>query len=176
MRKEYEKNMSIKYDLVLLQESYNYLFEKLDFDIFYNNKLNILGYWDFDKKIPDFFNHPSSGHLQIPSIYDIIVISNNKLIDQYCNLFFKIKKYIEEPIPVCSYKSFNYHKAEYVIYRYLIDSKIKFEKINLLSGVIRNNKVKVMLSICPEDKINYVNDLKRNDFVLSDDARDYITF
>lgn len=175
LRKYYENKHNIKYDLVMVLNTNLYFFEKLIIDNYNYNILSVLGYWDFKKKFPTVFKHKSSGHYKPEGIYDTFYLSNSKIIDIYCSIFFYLKFYYSLPIQTCKYKKFNYHQAAYLVWKHLTLNKISFKKINIISGIYRLDGVKINEAMCPDDKLNLVNTYDRTDgFKLSKDARDYI--
>lgn len=169
----YQNNNNIKYDIVIVQESNTYFFEKLLINNYNTNILNISGYWN--KKVPNIFNTKESNNFMPKGLYDIFLLSNNDIINIYSKFFYCLKFYYTLPIQTCNYMKFNYHQHGYLIWKHIKLNKIKFEKINLILGIYRVDGVKINLETCPNN-INLVNVYERKDGLkLSDDARDYIS-
>jgi hypothetical protein len=171
----YEKKNNLNYDLIITQESNNYFFEKLIINKINKNILNILGYWDFNKKIPTIFKTKGSGYLMPNSFYDVFIISNKELTNKYCNLYLYLKFYLSLPIQTCPYKNYDYHQPGYNVWKHIQLNKIIFKKINIISGLLRIDGVKINLHMCPDDKLYLVNCYERTDGLkLSKNAIDYI--
>jgi hypothetical protein len=174
IKNKYEKDKNINYDIVVLQESYNYYFDELKLDKINLNTLNICGLWPKNLIVPTFFKTISAGYKTGGFIHDILVIGNSEKINLFCNLYNKLNLYLELPLLKTEYKDYNYHQSEYIIYNYLEDLSIKYKRFGFLVGIFRKNGVKLTINQVPFDKLRLVNLFDRQYKKMPKDARDYI--
>ena len=111
IKNKYEKDNNINYDIVILQESYNYYFDELKLYKINLNILNICGLWPKNLIVPKFFKTQCAGYKMKGGIHDILVIGNSEKINLFCNLYNKLNLYLELPLLKTEYKDYNYHQS-----------------------------------------------------------------